>query len=196
MMKARTSIRPTRARTSHTEVGMRNARLGVKAALVALALVATSATARAEEGFTDPFAYCRAVGTIDAPDARWRGPAVPKAVARGLQRALGVAPSEPLEPFERGTSWRCMDGAVYACNVGSNRPCSAKPSTDLQPNEGMRTWCKENPGSDFIPMYITGHDTLFDWSCDGESPKRGRQISQLDARGFVANIWHRLTPSE
>jgi hypothetical protein len=27
--------------------------------------------------FSDPFAYCAAVGTIDAPDARYTGPRVP-----------------------------------------------------------------------------------------------------------------------
>src|SRR5215510_4570357 len=37
--------------------------------------------------FTDPFAYCAAVGTIDTPDSRYAGPKVPEAVARGLQRA-------------------------------------------------------------------------------------------------------------
>jgi hypothetical protein len=42
--------------------------------------------------FSDPFAYCAAVGTIDAPDARYTGPKVPEVVARfekGLRRARG-----------------------------------------------------------------------------------------------------------
>jgi hypothetical protein len=33
--------------------------------------------------FTDPFAYCAAVGTVDAPDSRYTGPKVPEAVAQG-----------------------------------------------------------------------------------------------------------------
>jgi hypothetical protein len=28
--------------------------------------------------FTDPFAYCAALGTIDAPDSRYTGPKVPE----------------------------------------------------------------------------------------------------------------------
>ncbi|MEW6271585.1 MAG: hypothetical protein AB1689_20065 [Thermodesulfobacteriota bacterium] len=174
-------------------MGQRERRGGARGALAGLAVLAAT-TAAFGDTFDDPFAYCRAVGTIDAPDARWHGPAVPRAVARGLQQAFGVAPTEPLTPFERGTSWRCMDGEVYACNVGANLPCTAKPSADPQPSDGMRSWCAENPGSDFVPMYVTGHDTIYDWSCDGTTPKRGERTSELDARGFIARIWYRLTP--
>jgi hypothetical protein len=159
-----------------------------------LAALGTATTALAGESFDDPFAYCTAVGTIDAPDGRYRGPAVPREIARGLQQAFGVAPTEPLAPFERGTSWRCMDGAVYACNVGANLPCQEKPSPDPEPTDGMRSWCKENPGAEFIPMYVTGHGSIYDWSCDGAAPKRGKRTSELDARGYIANIWYRLTP--
>jgi hypothetical protein len=154
----------------------------------------TAYAACAAESFAQPFAYCAAVGTIDGPDARYVGPAVPEAIARGLQRAFGVAATEPLAPFERGTTWRCMDGAVYACNVGANLPCTEKPAREPQPSKGMRTYCAQNPGSDFIPMYVTGHATIFDWSCDGTAPRRGKQTAELDARGFMASIWHRIEP--
>jgi hypothetical protein len=119
---------------------------------------------------------------------------VPEPIARGLQKAFGVARSEPLAPFERGTSWRCMDGAVWACNVGANLPCTDKPDREPQPTDGMRAWCAENPGSDFIPMYVTGHATIYAWSCEGKEPKRGARTAELDARGYVASIWHRIPP--
>jgi hypothetical protein len=176
---------------------MRNAttnRLRRWQAFAASCVVATctASAAFAAESFTQPFAYCAAVGTIDAPDARYVGPAVPAAIARGLQRAFGIAATEPLAPFERGTSWRCMDGAVYACNVGANLPCSEKPVLDQQPGAAMQTYCADNPGSDVIPMYVTGHGTLYDWSCDGKTAKRGKQLQQIDARGFIASIWYRI----
>lgn len=170
-----------------------SATLALHASISMLLLVAPSA-ARAASGQPDPFTYCAEVGTIDAPDARYTGPAVPESIARGLQKAFGVAPSEPLAAFERGTSWRCMDGAVYACNVGANLPCAAKPDADPKPTQGMRDFCTSNAGSDFIPMYVTGHDTLYSWSCAGTEPKRGERTSPLDARGFVASIWHRIEP--
>lgn len=171
------------------------ASLALRAAITLL-LVVTSSAADASAGQTDPFAYCTAVGTIDAPDARYTGPPVPPSIARGLQKAFGVAPSEPLAAFERGTSWRCMDGAVYACNVGANLPCEAKPDADPKPTQGMREYCASNAGSDFIPMFVTGHDSLFSWSCAGSEPKRGERTWTLDARGFVASIWHRIAPPE
>jgi len=167
---------------------------GATFTLCATALLLGANTARATDAWSDPFAYCAAVGTIDAPDARYTGRAVPASVARGLQKAFGVQPSESLEPFERGTSWRCMDGTVYACNVGANLPCDAKPPADPQPTAAMKTYCAENAGADFIPMYVTGHDSTYAWSCAGTEPKRGERTSPLDARGFVGSVWHRIAP--
>lgn len=157
---------------------------------------AAAGTAAAQEPRTwhDPFAYCAAVVNVDAPDKRYTGPALPPIIPRELQTAFGVAPTEPREPFERGTSWRCMDGAVYACNVGANLPCDAKPAADPEPTSAMRDYCSANRDAQFIPMYVTGHDTLYDWSCADGSPRRGMQTTALDTRGFVASIWHRIEP--
>lgn len=168
-------------------------RLAVGAA-IALGVAAASAAAREPTTWHDPFAYCAAVGNVDAPDKRYTGPALPPIIPRELQKAFGVAPTEPREPFERGTSWRCMDGAVYACNVGANLPCDAKPAADPEPTAAMREYCTQNRDAQFIPMYVTGHDTLYDWSCADGSPRRGKQTAALDARGFVASIWHRIEP--
>lgn len=161
---------------------------------MALLCAAVPASSSAEERFDDPFAYCRAVGTIDAPDARYRGPALPESVVRGLAKAFGAPPDAPLAPFERGTSWRCMDGGVYACNVGANLPCSEKPEPDPAPTDAMRGYCADNPDADFIPMYVTGHATLYEWSCADKDPRRGKRIAELDARGYIASMWHRIPP--
>ena len=46
--------------------------------LVLAAALLTLSAARAETGaLNDPVAYCQAVGTLDAPDAKYKGPAVP-----------------------------------------------------------------------------------------------------------------------
>ncbi|MFN2241914.1 MAG: hypothetical protein ACK2U2_06480, partial [Anaerolineae bacterium] len=75
--------------------------------------------------YTDPFAYCAAVGTVDAPAADYVGPQVPESIAQGLQQALN-APDTPIDVLQNGTFWRCMNGSVYACFVGANLPCEAK----------------------------------------------------------------------
>lgn len=163
-------------------------------ASVALLCAALPAASGAEESFDDPFAYCRAVGTIDAPDARYKGPALPESIVRGLMKAFGAPADAPLAAFERGTSWRCMDGTVYACNVGANLPCTEKPDPDPSPTDAMRSYCAENPDSDFIPMYVTGHATIYSWSCAGKEPRRGARTGELDPRGYIASIWHRIPP--
>jgi hypothetical protein len=143
--------------------------------------------------FTDPFAYCRAVGTIDAPDARYTGPRVPPSVARGLQKAFAAPPDGPLEPFLESSFWRCMDGKVYACSIGANLPCQEKADTSRTPSSGVKEFCRAN--SDVVvPMYVTGRATVYEWRCANGQPEIVRRVTEVDARGFLANVWYALAP--
>src|SRR5262245_7102022 len=132
----------------------------VPAALSATALAACASVPGPERTYADPFAYCRAVGTIDAPDARYAGPSVPPPVAEGLRRAFRAPADAPLERFTRGTSWRCMDGKVYACTVGANLPCGEKADTSRAPRLSIAEFCRQNPSADIIPMVVTGRATV------------------------------------
>jgi hypothetical protein len=143
--------------------------------------------------YTDPFAYCKAVGTIDAPGPAYTGPKVPADVAKGLQQALN-APDTPLDVLEAGSFWRCMDGHVYACFVGANLPCEAKANTDRTPTQDEIDFCQQNPNSDFIPAVVTGRETVYEWRCTDGTPEIVRQVFQPDARGFISNIWYELSP--
>ena len=170
------------------------------ALLLALAGLAGCGTAAASAAtpapaavYTDPFAYCAAVGTIDAPDATYTGPQVPQSVAEGLQTALN-APDTPLDMLQNGSSWRCMDGAVYACFVGANLPCEAKANTDRTPTQEEIDFCSQNPNSDFIPAVVTGRETVYEWRCRDGAPEIVRQISQPDAQGFLSEIWYKISP--
>ncbi len=144
--------------------------------------------------YQDPFAYCAAVGTLDAPDARYTGSPVPESIARGLQKAFDVPASAPLEPFVSNSFWRCMDGKVYACNVGANLPCQAKADTSRTPSAAVTDYCHSNPGSDFIPMVVTGRETIYEWRCDASTPAIVREMTQPDARGFLSNVWYEMRP--
>ncbi len=143
--------------------------------------------------YTDPFAYCAAVGTIDAPDARYTGPKVPEVVAKALLKALNT-PGPPLDVLESGSYWRCVDGNVYACFVGANLPCEEKASTDRTPTQAEKDFCQQNPSSDFIPAVVTGRATVYEWRCSNGAPEIVRQVAQPDARGFFSNIWYKLSP--
>ncbi len=145
--------------------------------------------------FIDPFVYCAAVGTIDAPDARYTGAKVPDVVAKGLMKATNASADAPLDVFVRNSFWRCMDGKVVACTVGANIPCEGKADTSTTPNEGMTNWCASNPNSDFIPAAAAGRETVYEWRCANGAPQLGRPILTPDARGFISNFWYVLSPN-
>lgn len=76
-----------------------------------------------QKTYDDPFAYCAAVGTIDAPDARYTGPHTSDEIINGYKIAAGLTDStEPMEMLKKMTIWRCMNNQVYVCNFGANLP--------------------------------------------------------------------------
>jgi hypothetical protein len=150
----------------------------------------------AQETFNDPFAYCAAVGTIDTPDARYSGPQISDDIINGFKVAAGLETStEPMEMLRKTTVWRCMDNQVYACNFGANLPCSSKANTDKTPSPAMAEFCKANPDSTFIPMSVTGHDTIYSWDCVKDTPELLNQIENVDAAGYIAGIWYPIQPN-
>ncbi len=156
---------------------------------------ATSAapSATTASSWSDPFAYCAAVGTVDAPDARYSGPDITDVIVQGYIRAAGLQEgAEPADEFKKSTTWRCMGGELYACNFGANLPCTSKAETSRTPTAEMSEFCRANPGAEFIPMYITGHATLYGWGCAGEVPEVREQLDQPDAAGFLSRIWYRI----
>ena len=161
------------------------------ALILSATLLAGCGAAVVSADYTDPFAYCDAVGTVDAPGEQYTGPAVPEAVARGLQAALN-APDIPFEILQSGSVWRCMDGQVYACFVGANLPCEAKVNTDKTPGQDAIDFCQANPDSDFVPAVATGRETVYEWRCTGGTPEVVRQVSEPDAQGFFSEIWYEI----
>jgi hypothetical protein len=145
--------------------------------------------------FSDPLAYCAALGTIDAPDSRYTGPKVPAVVAQGLKKAFSAPADAPLEPFMHNTFWRCMGGQVYACTVGANLPCQERADTSRRPTPGMTDFCRDNSHVEVIPAFVTGRATVYEWKCTNGVPEVVRQFAQPDARGFLSNIWYAISPN-
>jgi hypothetical protein len=141
--------------------------------------------------FTDPFAYCAAVGTIDTPDSRFNGPHMPDVLAQGLKKASGAAADAPIEMFTTGAYWRCMDGKVYACTVGANLPCDSKANTDKTPTQAENDFCQANPTAD-IPAYVTGHESIYAWTCKAGKPEIDQQVFHVDKQGFISEIWYAI----
>lgn len=144
--------------------------------------------------FTDPFAYCAAVGTIDAADARYTGEQPPAAVIAGMRAAFNAPADTPADFYQNGTFWRCADGQVKACFVGANLPCEAKADLSETPNAGTASFCKENPDAEVVPAAAAGRATVFSWSCAGGAPVKGEQVAQADTQGFIADFWYVIEP--
>jgi hypothetical protein len=161
---------------------------------VLLGHAAAGRLAWAEEvaSFSDPFAYCAAVGTADVPGPRYAGPAMPEAIARGLRAAFGAPADAPLDPFLEHSVWRCMGGQVYACNFGANLPCSEKADVSRRPSASMAAFCRKNPGAPSIPAVVTGRATVYQWRCRGREPRVVRQVFGVDDRGYLADLWYAI----
>jgi hypothetical protein len=161
--------------------------------LACLAAAPMLAASRAEAAWSDPVAYCRAVGTIDVPDAQYTGPAVPDWVVRALMRAMHAPANAPVAAF-RHTAWRCLDGAVLACTTGANIPCDQKADTSHTASVGAQRFCRQNRDADVVPAYAAGRTTIFEWRCAAGDPVIARQVQDVDAAGFPSAFWHRVTP--
>ena len=168
------------------------------AIFITVALFACGGDSRdqTQETFTNPFKYCKAVGTVDKPGERYTGEKTPYYVAEQLKEEFGAPESAPIDVFLRGTYWRCMDGSVYACNVGANLPCAEKADVSKEPNEGMINYCSENPDAEFIPAYAQGRTTVYEWKCNNTEPEIVKQLVETDAAGYQKNFWYKIKPPE
>jgi hypothetical protein len=110
----------------------------------------------------------------------------PPALAGAIKRLFNIGGKYALET----TQYRCADGKVLLCAIGANLPCGkANTSTDLP---GVNDWCPQNPNASFIPMFVTGHDTIYEWHCEGNVAKSGKRIGTVDAHGFFTEYWKEL----
>ena len=149
---------------------------------------------KGQEQFTDPFAYCKAVGTIDVPDERYAGPKVPEEIVEGLRKALEMSDDASIEWLIEGTAWRCMDGKVWGCFIGANLPCASKADTSRTPTVTMEDFCEANPNADVIPAVVTGRETVYTWRCIDGFPRIVKQIFEPDVQGFISNFWYEINP--
>lgn len=141
------------------------------------------------KGFKDPFDYCSNVKTTDTPDKRVIDRKSNKMIIDAMVRQGIVSRGTPLK-FKKNFVWRCMNGQVFVCHFGANIPCLEKANTSKEPTKPMIDYCKTNPQSDFLPAYITGRDTIYEWRCkDGEAFVE-KEILKTDERGYIADYWY------
>jgi hypothetical protein len=127
-----------------------------------------------------PRRYCARIGNDDT-----LRPA-PPVFSGAIRRLFHLSGTYALKT----TQYRCAGGKVLLCTVGANLPCGkADTSTDLP---GVNDWCRQNPNARFIPLAVTGHDTIYEWHCEGAIAKPGKKIGSVDQRGFFEEYWKEL----
>jgi hypothetical protein len=89
-----------------------------------------------------------------------------------------------------GVFVRCVGAKLLACYVGANLNCGKANTERSLP--GATEWCRQNPGSPTIPMVATGHDTIYEWSCQGRRAIAGKPLVIIDPQGYVIDNWKEI----
>jgi len=93
----------------------------------------------------------------------------------------------PDDLIRKTTVYRCMNGRTLLCTTGANLSCGkANLSRDLP---GAVSWCREHTESDSVPMFATGHDTIYRWRCSNGTPVIAATVEPVDAEGFLSRNW-------
>jgi len=146
----------------------------------------------AQQGLTDPFAYCESVTTIDSPDERYTGEAVPESLIQTSIKQNIIPADSPSLRKSGFMQWRCMDQHVYICLAGANLPCEVKADTSTTAHAGIRDYCQKIINSDDTLPAVVTVPSVYAWTCVDSQPKRGEQVLQTDSQGFAKTYWTML----
>jgi hypothetical protein len=150
------------------------------AAVTGVVTIFATGTAHAQ----DPKSLCAKLTNDD------RLRPLPVTLVPAARQLFGFSADIPSGYILKGTSFRCMEGKVSLCNTGANLVCG-KANTSRR-SAGAADFCKQNPGSDIVPMAATGHDTVYEWKCVGNKAVISKQVETVDPRGFLTENWKQL----
>ena len=85
---------------------------------------------------------------------------------------------------------RCVGDRLLACSIGANLNCGKANLERSLP--AASAYCRANANTDFIPMFVTGHDTIYDWRCVNGEAVAGKALVTVDPQGFVAENWKEI----
>jgi hypothetical protein len=93
----------------------------------------------------------------------------------------------PEADIERTGFYRCMDRQVLVCVTGANLNCGKADTRRVMP--AADRYCSTHLGAKFIPMVVTGHATIYSWSCEATRARAGAPMQSVDRRGFIRDLW-------
>ena len=127
---------------------------------------------------------CRPGQTDSAPKP------LPPSLVNAARQGFGYT-QMPAAVVTNMTVFRCAAGQPMMCSVGANLPCGKADKATSLP--GVTQYCATNPQAAFVPAYVTGHDTLYQWHCAA-----GQAVptspAPLDAQGYFAEYWKAASP--
>ena len=146
---------------------------------IAIAFVLAAIIAGAGIEFPQPAAaapYC--------PNPTHAAPAkVPPDLVSAVAKTFGIDSTV----VAKGAFVRCVGARLMACAVGANLVCDKADQRRELP--GATEWCRDNPRADNIPMFATGHATIYEWSCKRRRAVAGKVVVTVDPQGYIAQNW-------
>jgi hypothetical protein len=120
--------------------------IGVAALIIGVAMLRDVAA-----GADQPGSACRPNLTDDTLRP------LPPALVPRARELFGL--NMPDDLIRKNTVYRCLDGRTLMCTAGANLACGrANTRRDLP---GAAAWCRDHRDADSIPMFVTGHDTIY-----------------------------------
>lgn len=130
------------------------------------------------------------VGSAAATSAPYcPGHPQPRKVPALLQDAVASAFGIPDDAASHAVV-RCVGPKLLACSIGANLNCGKADARRSLP--GATAWCRANLNSDFIPMFATGHATIYDWRCANGQALPGKTVVTVDRQGYAAENWKEI----
>jgi len=126
----------------------------------------------------------------DGPYCPDRAHTNPGKVPADLMAAFATAFKLDANSVGGGAFVRCVGPKAMGCYTGANLNCFKADTRRMLP--GATAWCRDNPGSTGIPMAVTGHATIYEWSCEGGRAVAGKIVSAMDPQGYEADNWKEL----
>jgi hypothetical protein len=158
--------------------------LGGAACSVALAWLSVTVDGRAADAGHQSD-VCKPGITDDRPAP------LPAQLASRARQVFGR--NMPDDLIRKTTVYRCADGKTLLCTTGANLACD-KANLSRDP-PGVAAWCRDHRQSDGVPMFVTGHDTIYRWRCSAGQPRIEATVEAVDARGFIARNWKDAGPN-
>ncbi len=95
---------------------------------------------------------------------------VPPGLQREVARAFGIP-----RQAARGAMVRCVGDRLLACSIGANLNCGKANLERSLP--AASAYCRANANTDFIPMFVTGHDPYTTGAASTAKPSRAKPSS-------------------